>query len=73
MTLITLRAEIGAAVWKIAAPADTSVLAEEPVVILESMKMEIPISAPMDGVVVDILVREGEMVEEGQAVATLRT
>jgi biotin carboxyl carrier protein len=69
---ITIRAEIGASVWKIVAPAGTTVVAEEPILILESMKMEIPVMAPHDGVVADILVTEGQQVEEGQAVATFR-
>ncbi len=68
----TIRAEIGASVWKIAAPAGTAVGEDEPVLILESMKMEIPVMAPHAGTVVEVLVSEGQQVEEGQAVATLR-
>lgn len=70
--LTTIRAEIGAAVWKITAPAGTAVGEDEPVVILESMKMEIPVAAPHAGTVVALLVEEGQQVEEGQAVATIR-
>ena len=70
--IATIRAEIGASVWKIAAPAGTSVAEDEPIIILESMKMEIPVMAPHDGVVVEILVTEGQQVEEGQAVATFK-
>jgi biotin carboxyl carrier protein len=39
--------------------------------ILESMKMEIPIAAPRAGTVTKILVREGETVQEGQVLAQL--
>ena len=35
------------------------------------MKMEIPVMAPADGMVVSVLVGEGDQIEEGQAVATL--
>jgi acetyl-CoA carboxylase biotin carboxyl carrier protein len=70
--MITIRAEIGASVWKITAPAGTALAEDEPILILESMKMEIPISAPHDGTVVEILVAEGQQVEEGQAVATFK-
>lgn len=65
-------AEIGASVWKISAPAGTAVGEDEPILILESMKMEIPVMAPHAGTVVEVLVAEGQQVEEGQAVATLR-
>ncbi len=70
--MITIRAEIGASVWKITAPAGTTLAEDEPILILESMKMEIPIAAPHDGTVVEILVAEGQQVEEGQAVAIFR-
>lgn len=65
-------AEIGASVWKIAAPAGSAVGEDDPILILESMKMEIPVMAPHAGTVVEVLVSEGQQVEEGQAVATLR-
>jgi acetyl-CoA carboxylase biotin carboxyl carrier protein len=67
-----IRAEIGASVWKIVAAPGAAVAGEEPILILESMKMEIPVVAPHDGVVMEILVAEGQQVEEGQAVATFR-
>jgi acetyl-CoA carboxylase biotin carboxyl carrier protein len=72
MTETKVFAEIGASVWKISAPAGTAVDEDEPIVILESMKMEIPVMAPHAGTVVEVLVSEGQQVEEGQAIATLR-
>lgn len=68
-----VRSEIAGKVWKIEAPAGSAVAAEDAVVILESMKMEIPVPAPCAGTVVEILVAEEEMVEEGQPVAILET
>lgn len=65
-------AEIGASVWKITAPAGTAVGEDEAILILESMKMEIPVMAPHGGTVVELFVSEGQQVEEGQVVATLR-
>lgn len=70
--IVTIRAEIGASVWKIAAPAGAVLVEDDPIIILESMKMEIPVMAPHAGTVVAILVEEGQQVEEGQAVATFR-
>ena len=70
--IVTIRSEIGALVWKIAAPAGTILAEDDTIIILESMKMEIPIMAPHAGTVVEILVAEGQQVEEGQAVATFR-
>ena len=70
--IITIRAEIGASVWKIAAPAGTTLAEDDAIIILESMKMESPVMAPHAGTVMAILVEEGQQVEEGQAVVTFR-
>ncbi len=63
--------EITGKVWKIVAPPGTQLAEDEPILILESMKMEIPVSAPLDCTVVEILVAEGDTVSEGQAVALI--
>jgi len=70
--IVTIRSEIGALVWKIAVPAGTALAEGDTIIMMESMKMEIPIMAPHAGTVVEILVTEGQQVEEGQAVATFR-
>jgi acetyl-CoA carboxylase biotin carboxyl carrier protein len=64
-------AEIAGKVWKIVAQAGAEVAAEDVVLILESMKMEIPVTAPAAGRVVELLVAEEEMVAEGQPVAVI--
>lgn len=46
-------------------------MADETVVVLEAMKTEIPVAAPCGGVVRAILVAEGDLVSEGQALLTL--
>jgi biotin carboxyl carrier protein len=56
-------------VWKIEASAGQSLAADDTILILESMKMEIPVAAPRACKVVEILVSEGDSVKEGQAVA----
>ena len=44
---------------------------DQPIVVIESMKMEIPISAPAAGTVAEVCVAETDVVEEGQIVAVL--
>ena len=71
MAQIKVKAEITGRVWKVVAVAGTSVAEDEPIILIESMKMEIPVVAPSAGVVKDILVNEGDDVAEGQDVAVL--
>jgi acetyl-CoA carboxylase biotin carboxyl carrier protein len=56
-------------VWKIEAQVGQEVAEDDIIVILESMKMEIPIMSPIDGVVKEIRVTEGQTVQEGDVVA----
>ncbi|MCB7070116.1 acetyl-CoA carboxylase biotin carboxyl carrier protein subunit [Caldifermentibacillus hisashii] len=62
MTMI--KASMAGTVWKIVVSEGEEVKAGQDVVILESMKMEIPISAESDGVVKRIIVQEGMFVNE---------
>lgn len=64
-------AEVSGTVWKILAPVGTAVEADDTIVILESMKMEIPVAAPRAGRVAKLAVAEGEAVTEGQIIAEL--
>ena len=63
--------DIAGKVWKIEAPAGTKVAQDDTVLILESMKMEIPVSAPRAGTVIEIYFSEGEVVGEGEVVALI--
>jgi biotin carboxyl carrier protein len=65
--------EISGSVWKILVKPGDRVEEEEPIAILESMKMEIPVLAPEAGTVVEIKVSEGNAVSEGELIATLST
>jgi acetyl-CoA carboxylase biotin carboxyl carrier protein len=69
----SVKSEITGKVWKVLCPAGTAVAEEEPILIIESMKMEIPVLAPVGGKVAELLVGEGDDVSEGQVVATLET
>lgn len=65
--------EVKGKVWQLETKVGDSVDEDDPVIILESMKMEIPIVAPADGKVKELLVKEGDPVDEGQVVATIET
>jgi acetyl-CoA carboxylase biotin carboxyl carrier protein len=66
-----VQSEITGRVWKIEARPGDRVAVDQPIVVLESMKMEIPISAPAAGTVAEVCVAETDVVEEGQIVAVL--
>ena len=63
--------ELIAAVWKIEATPGQQVAEGDVLMILESMKMEIPVESPRAGTVKSILVAEGDQVQEGQVVLLL--
>ncbi|MGI8701524.1 MAG: biotin/lipoyl-binding carrier protein [Nocardioidaceae bacterium] len=64
-------AELVANVWKVVASAGDKVTADDTLVILESMKMEIPVPAEVAGTVVELSVREGQVVTEGDQIAEI--
>jgi acetyl-CoA carboxylase biotin carboxyl carrier protein len=66
-----VQSEITGRVWKIEARPGDRVAVDQAIIILESMKMEIPISAPAAGRVAEVCVTEKDLVEEGQIVAVL--
>jgi acetyl-CoA carboxylase biotin carboxyl carrier protein len=72
MALVDVISEITGKVWKIEAEIGEELEEDDPVVILESMKMEIPVLAPDDGTIAEILVGEGDPVKEGQVIARLK-
>jgi acetyl-CoA carboxylase biotin carboxyl carrier protein len=55
-------------VWKVLVKVGDQVEEGQDVVILESMKMEIPIAAESDGIVKEVKVGEGEFVNEGDII-----
>ena len=65
MAATEVRAHITGTVWKIEAKPGTQVNEGDVVVILESMKMEMPVEAPCGGTVKEIKIKEGEAVDEG--------
>ncbi len=66
-----VKAHITGVVFQITTKAGDKVAAGDPVIVLESMKMEIPVEAPRAGVVREIKVAEGQTVQEGDTVAVI--
>jgi acetyl-CoA carboxylase biotin carboxyl carrier protein len=67
-----IRAEMVANVWKVVATEGDHVGDGDTLVILESMKMEIPILAEGPGVITTMHVSEGDIVQEGDLIASIR-
>ena len=71
MADLRVKSEIAGSVWKIEVAIGDRVGEEDPLIILESMKMEIPLLAPRAGVVKEILVVEGDPIDEGDVAVVL--
>jgi acetyl-CoA carboxylase biotin carboxyl carrier protein len=71
MVKIDVKTEITGNVWKIEKAVGDTVGEEDTILILESMKMEIPVLAPEEGTLIEILVAEGDTVTEGTVVARI--
>jgi acetyl-CoA carboxylase biotin carboxyl carrier protein len=68
---IEIAAEIAGNVWKVETRVGAQVEVEEVLLILESMKMEIPVEAPRAGRVAEVRVAEGDSIEEGAILVVL--
>jgi biotin carboxyl carrier protein len=66
-----IRAEMVANVWKVVASVGDEVAEGDTLVILESMKMEIPVLSESDGTVSQLAVNEGDVVQEGDLIAVI--
>ena len=73
MATVNVQSEITGKVWKIEAKPGDKLQEGDTVMILEAMKMEIPVEMPTAGVVKEILVAEGDSVAEGASVMVLET
>jgi acetyl-CoA carboxylase biotin carboxyl carrier protein len=66
-----IRAEMVANVWKVVAAEGDAVDDGDTLVILESMKMEIPVLAEGTGMVTRLAVAEGDVIQEGDLIAVI--
>jgi acetyl-CoA carboxylase biotin carboxyl carrier protein len=73
MAKVVVKSEVAGNMWKIETTVGAVVAEEDQLMILESMKMEIPIVATAAGKVTEILVAEGDPVAEEQAVLVIET
>ena len=71
MAKMEVESEVTGNVWKILVEEGSKVTSGDVVMILESMKMEIPVEAPSDGMIAELLVQEEDQVEEDQVVAVI--
>ena len=68
-----IRSDVAGRVWQVLKGVGNSVKADEPVVIIEAMKMEIPVVSGTDGQVLSILVREGDEVADDQVIFAIES
>ena len=68
---VEIEAQIAGSVWKIEKAVGDTVQEEDVILIIESMKMEIPLEAPCGGTVSEIRTTEGESIEEGDVLVVL--
>jgi acetyl-CoA carboxylase biotin carboxyl carrier protein len=69
--MVEVRAELVGNVWKVEAHEGDRVEEDDVLLVLESMKMEIPVTAPGAGTVREIRVKEKDVVQEGQVLAVI--
>jgi len=66
-----IKAHITGTIWKIEVKVGDEVEEDDVLIILESMKMEMPIEAENDGTITELLTAEGDAVQEGQILARM--
>ncbi|WP_047982005.1 acetyl-CoA carboxylase biotin carboxyl carrier protein subunit [Ornithinibacillus contaminans] len=71
--MVEVKAIMAGNVWKVLVGVGDTVEEEQDIVILESMKMEIPIAADEAGTVKELKVAEGDFVNEGDVIAILES
>ena len=71
MKPVKIETEVAGTVWKIVARQGAQLAAGDTILIMESMKMEIPIDTPRAGRLVEVRVAEGDVLNEGDVVAVI--
>lgn len=68
---MNIKAHITGTIWKIEREVGDEVEEDDVILIMESMKMEMPVEAPADGTLTALLVKEGDAVQEGDVLAKM--
>ena len=71
MPKVELLSDVTESVWKVLKSVGQTVDADEPILLVESMKMEIPLVSEKPGKIISIAVSEGDAVTEGQAIVEI--
>ncbi|MBN9086389.1 MAG: biotin/lipoyl-binding carrier protein [Reyranella sp.] len=71
MAAIQVKADVAGSVWQITTKVGQKIEAGETIMIIESMKMEIPVIAEQDGTIDKFMVDEKTAISEGQVLAVL--
>lgn len=69
--MVEVTAEVTGTVWEVAAIVGSSLEIDAEIVILESMKMEIPVVAPVAGTLTELRVESGQAVKAGEVIAIM--
>ena len=73
MPRVDVHSEVTGKVWKQLIEVGATVAADDVILLVESMKMEIPVVSPGAGTLAEVSVAEGDAVEDGQVVARIET
>ena len=71
MSEVAVQSEITGMVWKVLVAVGEDVVQDQELIILESMKMEIPVVSPVSGTILTVNVLEGAPVQEGTTAITI--
>lgn len=71
MAITRIESQVAGTVWKVERQAGSALAEGDTILIIESMKMEIPVDSPKGGTLHELLVAEGETVSEGQVLAVV--
>jgi acetyl-CoA carboxylase biotin carboxyl carrier protein len=73
MAQLKVKSDVAGTVWEVVSKPGEALAAGATIMILESMKMEIPVEAPAKGKLTSLLVQKGDVVSEGQDLAIIDT